>query len=190
MPSLQRQKRRLRPSNRPAAAPQPRLSKLQEHAKRLLAQETAFINHPDFGQPGADDRFPSLMQDWPTQAVDRSRDSIDDGDIATFVPRNASDLLTRDQEVALFLRINYAKYRVNKLRAKLSVTAPDRRVVDLIDALLTEANEIRNRIVQANVRLVVSIAKHFTHSEMSLDDLASEGNVVLMRAIETFDAGR
>ncbi|MBL0927978.1 MAG: RNA polymerase sigma factor RpoD/SigA [Phycisphaerales bacterium] len=47
--------------------------------------------------------------------------------------------------------------------------------------------EAREHLVRANLRLVVSIAKHFTNRGLSLTDLIEEGNIGLIRAVEGFD---
>lgn len=46
----------------------------------------------------------------------------------------------------------------------------------------------RERLVKANLRFVVSIAKMYTRADLELEDLISEGNIGLLKAIEKFDA--
>jgi RNA polymerase primary sigma factor/RNA polymerase sigma factor len=50
-----------------------------------------------------------------------------------------------------------------------------------------QATAIRNRIVESNLRLVVSIAKRFVGQGDELDDLVSEGVLTLIRCVETFN---
>src|SRR6201993_2700596 len=47
--------------------------------------------------------------------------------------------------------------------------------------------EARDRMVRANLRLVVNIARHYTGKGLSLQDLIAEGNLGLLRAVEAFD---
>lgn len=52
------------------------------------------------------------------------------------------------------------------------------------------AADARNEFVQANLRLVVSIARRFNHGRMALADLIQEGNLGLMKAVERYDYKR
>ncbi len=55
---------------------------------------------------------------------------------------------------------------------------------------LSTAQEARSRVVEANLRLVVSIAKRFMHYGLEFLDLIQEGNAGLVRAVERFDYRR
>jgi len=99
-------------------------------------------------------------------------------------------LLTREQEVWLFRRFNYLKYKAVRLREQLDPERPSARIMDQIEKLYGEIVELKNRIVRANLRLVVSIAKRRVSPGDSFFDLVSDGNMSLIRAVEKFDYAR
>jgi RNA polymerase primary sigma factor/RNA polymerase sigma factor len=99
-------------------------------------------------------------------------------------------LLTREQEVWLFRKFNYLKSRASALRSQLEPDRPNARLMDQIDRLYAEIVDLKNRIVRANLRLVVSIAKRRVSSGDSFFDLVSDGNMSLIRAVEKFDYAR
>ncbi len=99
-------------------------------------------------------------------------------------------LLTREQEVWLFRKFNYLKYKASNLREQLDPERPSTRLMDQIEKLYEEIVELKNRIVRANLRLVVSIAKRRVSPGDSFFDLVSDGNMSLIRAVEKFDYAR
>jgi RNA polymerase sigma factor (sigma-70 family) len=86
--------------------------------------------------------------------------------------------------------MNLFKFRANALRATLNVDRPDPLLVAQIEQLLALAAGVRERIIRANLRLVVSIARRFANDICSFDDLVSDGNVALLNAVEKFDFSR
>lgn len=99
-------------------------------------------------------------------------------------------LLTREQEYHLFRQMHYLKYRASEIARQLSNNGRRTAELDQMQAFLSEALSIRNRIVECNLRLVVSIAKKLVDPANRLDDLISEGNGPLIRAVEIFDFER
>ncbi|MFM9058013.1 MAG: sigma-70 family RNA polymerase sigma factor [Planctomycetaceae bacterium] len=99
-------------------------------------------------------------------------------------------LLTREQEVWLFRKFNYLKYKAGKLREQLDPERPSARLMDQIERLYDDIVALKNRIVRANLRLVVSIAKRRVSPGDSFFDLVSDGNMSLIRAVEKFDYAR
>jgi len=59
--------------------------------------------------------------------------------------------------------------------------------VAALEALVQSGNSARRRLAEANLRLVVSVAKRYIGRGMSLLDLIQEGNIGLMKAVEKFD---
>lgn len=99
-------------------------------------------------------------------------------------------LLTREQEYHLFRKMNYLKFRAAELRTQLDSTEPRAGLMDDIEKFYEGAVEVKNKIVQANLRLVVSIAKRHMNSSDDFFALVSDGNMSLFRAVEKFDYSR
>ncbi|MCH8149708.1 MAG: sigma-70 family RNA polymerase sigma factor, partial [Planctomycetes bacterium] len=99
-------------------------------------------------------------------------------------------LLTSEQEQDLFRRYNYLKYKSARMIAKIDAVEPDADECDEVRALTDKADEIRCRIVEANLRLVVSIAKKHVGWSPNFFEVISDGNISLMRAVEKFDYAR
>jgi len=92
-------------------------------------------------------------------------------------------LLTAGQEVELAKAIEGG--RVAELELAAAEVSPSRR--RHLDQQLAAAEDARRTFIQSNLRLVVSIAKRYQGTGMSLLDLIQEGNLGLMRAVEKFD---
>lgn len=99
-------------------------------------------------------------------------------------------LLSKPQEVHLFRKMNYLKHQANQLREGLNPAKPDARELGRIERLYEQAVAVRSAIVEANLRLVVSIARHHVTAQQDFFELVSDGNVSLIRAVEKFDFAR
>lgn len=100
------------------------------------------------------------------------------------------ELLSGLQEEQLFALMNLLKFQAQQLQKKLDLSRPSIQTMNTIERQLTRANEVRNHIVRANLRLVVALAKKFAASSGHLEDLISEGHLPLIRAVELFDFSR
>lgn len=100
-------------------------------------------------------------------------------------------LLTREQEYHLFRKMNYLKHKASRLRESVGDEASGKSMVmNDIEMLYEQAVKVKNRIVQSNLRLVVSIAKRHVASSDDFFSLVSDGNMSLIRAVEKFDYSR
>jgi RNA polymerase nonessential primary-like sigma factor len=93
-------------------------------------------------------------------------------------------LLTAEQEVELAKRIEAGVFAQHVLDTDPELS-PE-RARDL-RALVRDGEQARNHLLEANLRLVVSLAKRYTGRGMPLLDLIQEGNLGLIRAVEKFD---
>ena len=62
--------------------------------------------------------------------------------------------------------------------------------LDLLADIIERGNEARRRLVESNLRLVVSVARRYMNRGIPLGDLIQDGNIGLMRAVEKFDYRR
>jgi RNA polymerase nonessential primary-like sigma factor len=93
-------------------------------------------------------------------------------------------LLTAEQEVDLAKRIEAGVFAKHMLETASEL--PGERAADL-RAVVRDGERARNHLLEANLRLVVSLAKRYTGRGMPLLDLIQEGNLGLIRAVEKFD---
>ncbi len=99
-------------------------------------------------------------------------------------------LLTREQEAHLFRKMNFFKFKAAKLREKLDPHNPCSELMTEIESMYDKAVETKNDIIQANLRLVVSIAKRHLGQTENFFELVSDGNMSLIRAVDKFDFAR
>jgi len=143
---------------------------------------------------------PTLRPSPPPASIDpeprRPRaDPVSDGLTSYIQQLYEQPMLEPEPEKVLFVRYNFLKFRAAQLREKLDAYHPRSRDLDRIETYLRRAVSLKEHLVNANLRLVVSVArKHLGGREgfspQALTDLIGEGNLVLVEAIETFDASK
>jgi RNA polymerase nonessential primary-like sigma factor len=93
-------------------------------------------------------------------------------------------LLTAAQEVELAKRIEAGVFATHMLETAEGL---DKQYAADLRAIARDGQRARNHLLEANLRLVVSLAKRYTGRGMPLLDLIQEGNLGLIRAVEKFD---
>jgi RNA polymerase primary sigma factor len=152
---------------------------------QLLAEPISVIESPEFF---ASAQYAAIEREWQadvTPSVVAPR-----GTPPYLASLYGTPLLSREQEFHLFRQMHFYRFRARALQPKLRRSLPKLADFEEFQTWLAKANHVRNAIVQANLRLVVSIAKTMVDAGSSLDELISEGNLPLLRAVEIFDYTR
>ncbi len=140
------------------------------------------------------DQAPSMLQQ------SRSQSQVDDRQVQTDQQSGVgdsvrlylqqigeTDLLTMQGEVDLAKRMELGKFAEDELASTALVPLKRRRE---LSALVADGERARAHLIQANLRLVVSVAKRYVGRGMSFLDLIQEGNIGLMKATDKFDYKR
>jgi len=165
-----------------------RRTELRERRERFFARPIEYIPCRQFLKKDAE----SLASTPPADAaVPLDRAAVDRAAGKALTPYLASlyqtRLLTKDEEQYYFRRMNWLKFRAATARGRLDRRRATERQMKQVEAWLAEAETVKSIIITSNLRLVVSIAKKFVDPSNSFEELVSDGNVALMRAVEKFN---
>jgi RNA polymerase primary sigma factor len=95
-----------------------------------------------------------------------------------------TSLLTAEQEVDLAKRIEAGLFAEHKLDTEPDLSPERRHDLELV---AEDGRRAKAHMLEANLRLVVSVAKKYSDRGLSLLDVVQEGNLGLIRAVEKFD---
>jgi len=132
-----------------------------------------------------------LIADCPASEDEQESDFTQKGDsmedsVSLYLREiSRTPLLTAEEEKRLAAQVERGREASSELK-KSSNHGRGARLIEEIKA----GEKARQQIIEANYRLVVSIAKHYTGRGVSFLDLIQEGNIGLMRAVEKFDYRR
>ena len=165
----------------------------RRRAKALLARKIEFVASDEFLDKDAKARILTEPPDKSEPSVLKNTEptKLTGSSISEYLHSlRDTPVLNREQEVELFRRYNYLKFLACQSRAGIKLSRVSGKMISQIESYLSQAEEIKRRIIEANLRLVVNIARKHTLSGANLLDLVSEGNISLMHVVEKFDYSR
>jgi len=158
-------------------------------AFRLLELKLEYMPHPGFDEPGVRAEFLGEMPE-PADGKPPRRTKAPKGLPPYLASLYEVPLLGREQEAHLFRKMNYLKFLSDRLRHAIEPTRARTSDLDEVERFQDDALAVKNQIISANLRLVVSIAKRHVGPSNDFFHLVSDGNMSLIRAVEKFDYAR
>ncbi len=179
----------------------PMPKQLRALVESVIRDEIVFVDNPIFAETD-----PAILSDIlgpaPESDVRPRKRKPPKGIASYFASLWDNPLLTREQEQQLFRKLNYLRYKLFHCRQALVAVCEEgpgelsllgiwcRRLRGLCHEyanLECAASEVHQGITQANLRLVVNIAKRYVDRCEGFYEAISDGNVSLMKAVDQFD---
>jgi RNA polymerase primary sigma factor len=162
---------------------------LTYRAQRLIDQPIRFVANQEL----ADDEVALEIDKYRRRNTDAS------AHVTACTPSRSGSRIARmsetpplepGRESEMFRQLNLLKFEADRLRTSLDPLCPSSTTLEQIECHLAEGDKIRDLLIRANIRLVMSIAKRFTSDSDFYEDLVSEGTIAVMNAVEHFDYQR
>jgi len=159
-------------------------------ASELIRQPVDYIYNVEFDDPS---RASTMLADMP------GLDEFDGKRSGKSPPKDVPPhmahlyewpLLSKEQEQHMFRKMNFLKHQLHKLQSTLDPSKAKVSELMRVDELKEDIKDCRDLLISCNQRLVYSQAKQKLALGESIDDLVSDGNMSLMRAVEKFDYSR
>lgn len=162
----------------------------KSRADRIFGRRIEFIPSTEFEAMLVSKARLNLLEQVPLTETVVCKTAVAEEAPADAAPVAGDSLLSFAEEQHEFRRMNFLKFSAESLRSKLDPQEPNPETVSEIERLLSEAQQARDHIIRANLRLVSSNAGKYCTSNYSFEDLVSDGTVALMDAVEKFDYQR
>jgi RNA polymerase primary sigma factor len=161
---------------------------LEQRLARLNRRRMRFIDDPIYHETDADAAIDAIVAQEELADPHNGEAARIPRDLPAYLQDlYRTPLLSAARERALFLKLNFHKFEFVTARRKVDPALASARQVNQLEKLRRRVAEAKNRIIKANLRLVVSVARKHLRPNLSLMDLISDGNITLMRAVDSFD---
>ncbi|MHC4890643.1 MAG: sigma-70 family RNA polymerase sigma factor, partial [Planctomycetota bacterium] len=166
----------------------------RRRAKALMARKIEFIDSDEFLRENAGEKIlrKPMKTDKPVSAKKfEPFELVGEHLLPEYLQKlKETPVLNRERELELFRRYNYLKYLACITRAGIKPARVSSSRISKIEHYLAEAETIKKMIIEANLRLVVSIAGKHAAGGPNFLELVSKGNFALTKAVEEFDYTR
>ena len=163
----------------------------QQRARALLIRKIEFVNSKEFLEDNAKQKIlaePISIEKSPSPKSIEPLELDSESLLPEYLQAlRDTPVLNREREVELFRRYNYLKYLASVSRTGMKPTKVHSDCIEKTEKYLAEAEKIKNMLIEANLRLVVSIAGRHAGGGANFSDLVSKGNFALTKAVEEFD---
>lgn len=161
---------------------------VDDRLARLTKRKAKFIDDPLYHADDAEAMLNEMVRQQTLEATPAGEASRIPTDLPPYLrDLYRTPLLTPARERALFLKFNFHKFQFAQARRRVDPSCVRAKQLDELERIYRSATDTKNDIVRANLRLVVSVARKHQRPGASLMELVSEGNLTLMRAVESFD---
>jgi RNA polymerase primary sigma factor len=163
-------------------------------AQRLLKTPVDYIKAAEFenvsAKKTAEFLGPMPAQEEYKAARDKLMAQQHSGVPAELLPLYGTPLLNKEQEQHLFRKMNYLKHQARQLQLSIDPDKARAGDLDKLEDLLKQSQKVKDLLINANMRLVASIAKKHARPTDNFFELLSDGNLSLIKAVEKFDYSR
>ncbi len=154
-----------------------------------IPKSVSFVDHPSFKDPSTEqDLFGERAETIEIPIWKGFYPAIEEENIGQIKGRQRGPLSRRKEQI-LFLRYNYARYRLSRLIETQAKGVSGKRAKQMV-LWFQRAQKVRLDIIGANLPMVIARAKGLYPSRLSFSERVSLGNLVLLRCIEKFDVSR
>jgi RNA polymerase sigma factor (sigma-70 family) len=174
-----------------------------DRARKIKTLKIEYMPNPLFDHPDAENIILTVL---PAEALAKAQASVLAGTDAAagdvYMARIPRDLpgylqevfrqpvMPHELETDAFRRFHYLRYKAAKRQEWMDIHEATADEVEEIENLLAQANELKNQLVQANLRVAVHVARKHQRPDRPLPELVSDATIWLMRAVEKFDFAR